>query len=687
MKKQITFKTSSITFMAFIMLICSLSFSQKAIGQTLWGAGSSNASTDSVGRFINEFGTKGAWKQVAVTTAALWTRTITGVSKGAYWGTNSQAFKSPGLADGAALFDSDFLDNGGTVGGSGSSPAPHHGELHSPVIDLTGLPTDNPIDVKLFLYYRLYDVPDFSVGFSADGGATWKDYNLGVLGKATGTVYGQDYVTVRLIGATKGISDLSNCKLRFVFNGDSYYAMIDNVSIQKGAPYDISFPAAGIYGSKSTMNPSPYFQFPKRFAEKANDQDYYYAAVILNGGGLDIPASANAKLTWELLKSSGGGSWNSVLKKDVAISKKILANDTVVVTGDITSDLNAAFVANGLGDYRFRYLLNSDLSDENPGNNEAHYDFTITDDYNTWFSATPLNANGFPLSSTGYFPSASPGNVIQTLEQGLYYYFPDQKDLAMQSVRYIANMPISYEGTTQDIQVRVYDVTDLAAQKDWPIVALAVDTINKTAGNIGKYLEREVLLTDINTSVKGYKLNNKSGIYCIAIAQNNEDGLIDLQSKKHFVYPSVYNNNNGLGGDLNYFYRCFLKITEGVPGTTGATKYYSGYSGSSFIPSVAVKMFDAKTIGIADILKESTSLEVYPNPVTDNLNLEINTDQAGSQASFILTDISGRIFSIENSVLVNNMTYTLNMKTLPSGNYIIHVKTDKGNVSKKIVKL
>src|SRR6478609_4130045 len=101
-----TLKLIRLAFMAFL----TLSLSQHANGQVLWGAGSSIPASDEAGRFANAFGGSNAWTAVAVTTDALWTRTTTGISQGSYWGKN-EAFKSPTLADGAALFDSDYMSS------------------------------------------------------------------------------------------------------------------------------------------------------------------------------------------------------------------------------------------------------------------------------------------------------------------------------------------------------------------------------------------------------------------------------------------------------------------------------------------------------------------------------------------------------------------------------------------------
>jgi len=147
-------------------------FFQKA-GTLLWGAGAAVGASD--GEFANAFVqatsyTAGdnptSWTALAVSESggsvtpgnAYWTRTLTGTSAGAY-SNGTMTVSSPSQANGAALFDSDFMDNGGTAGafGLGTSPSPHKGELISPRIDLTGH-TDTALTISLYTVYRDYQI-------------------------------------------------------------------------------------------------------------------------------------------------------------------------------------------------------------------------------------------------------------------------------------------------------------------------------------------------------------------------------------------------------------------------------------------------------------------------------------------------------------------------------------------------
>lgn len=159
--------------------------------------------------------------------AAYWVRTTTGVSPGAYWGSMA-AIDSPSMANGVALFDSDFLDNAGTQGdfGAGTSPTVHRGELVSPPIDLSAF-DGATLSARLYTWYRNFQIDELSVSVSVDGGATWgTPANLrNAIASLT-----KGYATVSL-GSYPASTDLSNVRMRVVFSGDYYFAMVDDVTL------------------------------------------------------------------------------------------------------------------------------------------------------------------------------------------------------------------------------------------------------------------------------------------------------------------------------------------------------------------------------------------------------------------------------------------------------------------------
>ena len=96
-------------------------------------------------------------------------------------------------------------------------------------------------------------------------------------------------------------------------------------------------------------------------------------------------------------------------------------------------------------------------------------------------------------------------------------------------------------------------------------------------------------------------------------------------------------------------------------------------AGSAFI-------FDVDEPNTLSVLETDISgvLKVYPNPAENVLYIDTNNQE---MTDFRIVDLTGKV--IYNAIPNNNH---LNTGWLQSGTYLVHVKTGKGSVSKKIIK-
>lgn len=83
------------------------------------------------------------------------------------------------------------------------------------------------------------------------------------------------------------------------------------------------------------------------------------------------------------------------------------------------------------------------------------------------------------------------------------------------------------------------------------------------------------------------------------------------------------------------------------------------------------------------------SFPVYPNPVQDQINFDLNFDKA-CQVQISVFDMSGKCYFQENSHSVNSgdQKITLNLNTLlmPSGGYLVVVRSDKQLFTSRFIK-
>lgn len=79
-----------------------------------------------------------------------------------------------------------------------------------------------------------------------------------------------------------------------------------------------------------------------------------------------------------------------------------------------------------------------------------------------------------------------------------------------------------------------------------------------------------------------------------------------------------------------------------------------------------------------------SQVQVFPNPTTDHLNLELNTDE---DVSFRITDLSGKNFGNYRFSAPHEGEFSLDLSDLPSGVYFLHMQTNTGSETHRFVKL
>lgn len=667
----------------------------------VWGAGADSLS-NVIGTFADAFNTPNGWMPVSVSETgatpgdALWTRTTNGLSQGAYAG-GLPALASPSVNNGAALFDSDYMDNGGVAGafGTGTAPSPHKGYLFSPLFDLSGY-TDTLLAAQMYLQYRNFSISELSIGFSSDGGATWDDFDI-QQGVGTNQFFDTDMIEVTLAGVTAGVTDLDSCQLRLTFDGDYYFAMIDDITLIKGKAYDITFaPAIEQNDYKTIAPPAPFAVMPDFVAE--GYAPYIFGAMATNKGGAAIPQSANPTLYYDITMDMAG-TWTSVLNGSAPFDTTIYASGYASVSDDITTAMQAAHAANGVGDYRITYWLGHDLNEGDMANDTMIFDWTVTTNA---YSAMPMAQAGGPAADDNVFPGAASGNVVQTFEWGGLYYFPDTAGIAIDSVEYRMYASTQLNSTTVPsvvVTVNVYEFDNNAADlaTAMQLRTLTIDTV-PTVGTPGTYVYRKVKIVDPNifntTTLKydyPYGLYNSAtpdALYSVTLSQTNVGGIVGpapAQQRNGFFAASMslpYEFND----EITVETLTPLRVVEGTAGTMGSETWYGGFEGNHQAPSIMLKTTNWPVSSINNVSKnDNNAINVFPNPANNVLNVTLDLEKT-SDVRYILTDVQGRVLNMQNRDAVQNDVLTLDVTNLPAGVYFMNARTDAGVFTKRFVK-
>lgn len=82
------------------------------------------------------------------------------------------------------------------------------------------------------------------------------------------------------------------------------------------------------------------------------------------------------------------------------------------------------------------------------------------------------------------------------------------------------------------------------------------------------------------------------------------------------------------------------------------------------------------------LLKDNTSIMVFPNPTASMLNIELNGINAGAQLQIQVLDASGKVVKSDN-LTFSNQQYSIDVSSYSNGMYFLKIK---GNTINEIVK-
>lgn len=662
-------------------------------------------------------------------------------SGGSYAG-GGTASNSPGAATGLAIFDSDKLDNGGstTSGTPGTGAAPsgqtyiganngasppegfHRGELISPKIDLLGQ-VGNGLVIKFWHLYTPLNVTSFSVGLSIDNGVTWTDQEISIPTGSNHTVTGGTFLEFSFsdLVTPDPFLPLTDCRIRFSFEGSYYFYMIDEVSITSQPLVNLAF-AAPISGGNILQQATAMQVSNSRYtpSNQVDMSQFLYGSRISNSGSQNV-LNRDVSISIEKLDSVGS---SCVIYQDTIIADTIFANDPGTVTpsdtftaANFVNGFTAATLSDGQAGYRATYTING--SGVSPTNGTVTRDFSITDNY---WSRAQLTVGGFPYASTPVLIATTPGNNLNNFIWGSVFYAASDDVLDSVALQYyVAN---AYVGSgSQGLKINVYewnDVTtvdsridDEATLSNAELNLVGDGLINLTGISGGQtYQDTIVAVREFPLGVNPLVLTAGKR-YLVAYAQGKDFGGV------------AFTGNTGIyfAGDetLDYSYNMLADAANGWnnPAATTITFYpnnvwpgvlYSDEQGASsgngwgnngfggdLVPSLGLVM-SPKTVNASlcspPVMTSVTEVEetvagelmVYPNPTSTAINVEVNFEKEVANISYRLTDVMGKVISTANSANVLSEVKTFDLQSAPAGVYFISIQSDNNIMTKRFIK-
>jgi hypothetical protein len=701
---------------ALLYFIIILSYTNALQAQTkIWGVGATNGAAE--GEFQNAFVDTtvvgsyalNSWTALSIYDTdtifpgnAYWTRSTLGYSQGAYAG--STPMPSPSQINGVAIFDSDYLDNNGLIAafGIGSSPSQHRGELISPRIDLSGY-TDSSLMVQFFSRYRDYEMDELSISMSVDDGITWST-SIDCRSLQDENIPG--FVRVYFPNFTAGISNLSNCRIRFVFEGAYYFVTLDDVSIEVAQSYDLAI---------ARPNPnSPILEERGDYLKIGNNrylacinllaydiEQWYFGLRAVNHGSKDLLPSdfARIRLQIDYTNSITGAITTNIYNDTILLTDTLLSSAQNSIFGyDNLKDINFIFIY-GDGTYTAKYWVEHNQMDAYGDNDtiEHHFNNTEYHPLYNYLSKALINSDGKASATSAIFPEEKD---LLGYEYGSMYYFPRgySDGIKIDSVDFRYQVPYNYTGdTTSSVIVRVYQFIDNAPSDGFlsntnELLHVGLGVMNLTGLGTTTALNRYgfARVSSLVDAATGNPMGDlvDNGYYIITIQQapflTGNNVLLDSSKQVWFgVCEYNYAQNMALTSASNIMPHPFITIARDSSQNMSISLEEDRLN---MVPSIGIHLSGNFLAHGIPSTSSSTSitLDVYPNPAQDCVMAQ--ADFEGAEAiQYLLTDVSGRIIQIQNQKKATS-PQRFNLKKLPAGTYFISAKNKKEATTTTFIK-
>lgn len=553
---------------------------------------------------------------------------------------------SPTRCNGAITVESDFIDNngtgcGGAAVGSGDCPAPQIAELTSPMITLDGSSTADLV-VRFHQHLREFST-NYFLAWTTDGGTVWDttQFNQDV------ELDDADFSAVNDIARVtmEGTAGATSLQFKFIVNADYYYWIIDDVQVVETAANNLQVDAF-------------YAVPPNAATPLAFVEPFGFLADISNQG---TATQTNTNLNVTILNTNG----------DVVFTADRPYGSVIADTTIENLPFDDTFTPTAAGQYFGRYSITADSSDSDITNNIQDFTFLVTDNIFSKDLAGPTNATR-PADAEW-----EGTNEAHSWAWGTCYYVPTAQGYFATDVSF--GFQIADAGAVgKDLVIFLYKWVDTndddqADPDEREFVGFANYTIT------GNEAFRNLITLPI-TTLEGTPIQLEDDTYYLAMVEytTNDQNNIFISFSDAIDYAAMNLASDSLGMSR---YAGMLGINDDL-----AVEPYSSLGfGFDFVPTVRLTVSSVDPTSAKDLQVLQSKFEITPNPVSDVLNLQLNLDQAASNATVRMFDVSGKMLQQWNYDNVQKERFEYNVNQLNSGTYFLQVITAEGSGTQKFV--
>ncbi|HPQ20760.1 MAG TPA: T9SS type A sorting domain-containing protein [Saprospiraceae bacterium] len=587
-----------------------------------------------------------------------WKFTADGTSDCTYFGSGS-VIGSESLCNGAVYFD--YCGTTLSVYAPAEIPNPYPrytAELISPVIDCSN--RENIVLSYTTLDNRLNG--SSSVAFSTDGGATWGT----AISIPTANVTNQVLNTEQIDVPASVLDNQSNCRIKFIGTGDFYYWIIDDVVLKEELQQDVALSDDWYAGASDKLFPEGQGALPIPFMVDVKTLGNASPGNV--SVNVEVVNSANETLYSENLDYG-------VLQADTTYENAVFPNKYTPATENDT--------------YTIKYTANAE-ADGDLGNNVLETSYTIGGKI---FSKTPVdgsgNIGGWRYNSmSNYATIANNYHFTNGTAPGNYKYKVDNVQFG-----YAVQGDANHSGT---VSVTIYQWVDV---NDDGVVGVDNDERFPLGGGFAIV---DPDSADRVITVPVYKLDSEEALvledfedgqeYNLLVAVNFnpiDPGTTGTGGEALWYFYAANSNSNG---DINPAANVFALATfADDPINLAGCVFGSGSSGDeadrvldqsgALVWHIPVEL---DIVTSSNDLDPNISFEVFPNPTTDYVNVDLSFENIEDQVTILVNDITGKNVITKQYYKVSDKNVRLDVSNLASGVYSVLVSTNSGFNSTKL---
>ena len=581
---------------------------------------------------------------------------------------------SPTQCNGAAVMNSDSLDNGMTGNlASGPCPADCIASLVSPIIDISAADPTKGFFIQFTQAYRHF-FSEYEIIVDKEGEGTWLDTIQLNADAITNAAAINEVVKIPLNGYT----GVQNIQFKFRYTGNYYFWIIDDVTITNESYVDMQ------------LNANWYAVAPTWRVPASQVSEMPFLTDMFNNGNLD---AQNVQVTLDILDDT-----NTVIHSQTedygVVSNYSINENQVFRSGTYTPPTTP-------GQYTGRYTVSAESPDPAFPNNqittndELFFVFEISEDQFSSVDETGTFTSEIRAISDGsIFSDPSNTNYMPIMAASTTFNVPNGEGYKIDNIKF-GVLPAPTEISYGQVHVLLFrwigdSNGDNSMGPDERILVGRNSLILDLFLPDLSVIDVPVYSVDDNgEQMDGVSVELASSDYVVVLTSEPLDATYQIDflaadnGDGNFANGAVNMAFDSLGitnrNPLNYM----DPMTTGRPDEFTSLNLGSTQFGDYGINELWIEMGISLISGTEDV-NNDLLMSVYPNPASDQIYVIISLDNA-SDVELELITLNGQLVKTANFDNVKSSTVVLDASSLQTGTYIMNMRTEEGSKTQKIM--